>query len=241
MSKSVGEDFTREETVFWSIYAAVISVCHISIVIFLSKQTRKEINWVFLGSLTFTWSYSVLIPALIVVFMVYWHKSTKSSTTDMIAITKEVLQHNDINKVQPLVDQNFTIYFRDCGGQPEFHEVLPALVSQSTSFFLVFNLSEHLDTKYKVTYKTSNGEVSDPYVSIFTVKEALLQCLASIRSIGSYSKPQTNWPKLLFMWLWKKLTQLWKKNVKAIVSKVIIIGTHKDLLGDTGEADDVIL
>ena len=34
MSKRIGEDFTREETVFWSIYAAVISICHISIVIY---------------------------------------------------------------------------------------------------------------------------------------------------------------------------------------------------------------
>ena len=162
-----------------------------------------------------------------------------SSTADYAV--KEALRRKDVKKVQPLFDQTLTIYFRDCGGHPEFHEVLPALSSQSTLFFLVFNLSEGLETQYKVTYKTSNGEVSDPYVSSFTVKQALLQCLASISSIGKYSKPQTNRVKSLFMWLWKKLTQLWKKKVKVIVSKVIIIGTHKDLLGDTGEANDVVL
>ena len=154
---------------------------------------------------------------------------------------KEALRNKDIKKVQPLLDQTLTIYFRDCGGQPEFHEVLPAFSSQSTLFFFVFNLSEGLDTQYKVTYKTSDGDISDPYVSSFTVKQALLQCLASISSIGNYSKPQMNRLKSLFIWLWKKLIQLWKMQVKGIISKVIIIGTHKDLLGDTVEADDVVL
>ena len=103
---------------------------------------------------------------------------------------KEVLQRNDIRKLQPLFDRTLTIYFRDCGRQPEFHEVLPALASQSTLFLLIFNLNEDLDTQYKVTYKTSGDEISDPYVSIFTVKQALLQCLASISSIGKYLELQ---------------------------------------------------
>ena len=117
---------------------------------------------------------------------------TKSFATLAQDIFKEALQHDDVKNVQPLLDRTLTIYFRDCGGQPEFHEVLPALVSQSTLFLPVFNLSESLDTQYKVSYKTSNGEVSDPYVSSFTVKQALLQCLAGISSIGSYSNPRTS-------------------------------------------------
>ena len=241
MSKSRGGYFTKREVIFWTNYLVLIVLCLLSYVNYLPKQIMEENSFDFFGSLTLNLLLSGLIN---VVFLIqYWIYSycTKSSTIDIIAITKEALQHNDINKVQPFFDQTYTIYFRDCGGQPEFHEVFPALVSQSTLFFLVFNLSEHLDTRYEVTYKTSNGEISDPYMSSFTVKQALLQCLASISSIGKYSKPQTNRVKSLFMWLWKKLTQLWKKKVKVIKSKVIIIGTHKDLLGDAGEADDVLL
>ena len=133
---------------------------------------------------------------------------------------KEVLQRNNIRKLQPLFDRTLTIYFRDCGRQPEFHEVLPALASQSTLFLLVFNLSEGLDTQYKVTYKTRNSEVSDSYVSSFTVRQALLQCLASISSIGKYLELQINGVKSRF------------------ISKVLIIGTHKDLLGGTREAEE---
>ena len=110
----------------------------------------------------------------------------------------------------------------------------------SAFFFLVFNLSEGLDTQYKVTYKTSNDRVSDPYVSSFTVRQALLQCLASISSIGNYSKPQMNRVKLMFMLLWKRIAKVWQKKVKTTISKVIIIGTHKDKLGNAAEADNKV-
>ena len=155
-------------------------------------------------------------------------------------LVKETLQQNNIKAIQSFFDRMFTIYFRDCGGQPEFHEVLPALVPHSTLFFLVFNLSECLGAQDKVTYKTSPGQVSDPYVSSFNVKQVLLQCLASISSIGKYSKPQMNCIKLMFMWLWKRIVKVWRKKVKMTISKVIIIGTHKDKLRDAAEADDKV-
>ena len=167
-------------------------------------------------------------------------KTTKTKIITADNLVKETLQQNIIETVQSLFNRTFTIYLRDCEGQPEFHEVLPALVPHSTLFFIVFNLSKGLDTQYKVTYKTSSGEVSDPYMSSFTVKQVLLQCLASISSIGKFSKPQINIVKLMLMWLWKGLVNFWRKKVKMTISKVIIIGTHKDKLGDTQEVDDKV-
>ena len=107
-----------------------------------------------------------------IVLTLYWLysccvKTTKANIITADDVMKKTLQQNVIKTVQSLFDRTFTIYFRDCGGQPEFHEVLPALVPHSTLFFLVFNLCERLDTHYKVTYKTSNGKVSHPYVSSF--------------------------------------------------------------------------
>ena len=178
--------------------------------------------------LTLNWMYSCCV------------KSTKTNNITADDLVKKTLQKNLIKTVQSLLDRTFTIYFRDCGGQPEFHEVLPALVPHSTLFFLVFNLCEGLDTQYKVSYKTSNDEVFDPYVSSFTIKQTLLQCLASIGSIGNYSKPQMNRIKLMFMWLWKRIFKVWLKKVKMTISKVIIIGTHKDKLRDAVEADNKV-
>ena len=76
-------------------------------------------------------------------------------------------------------------------------------------------------------------------MSSFTVKEALLQCLASISSIGSYAKPQMSKVESMFTWHWETLTQLlYKKKQKSTRSNVIIIGTCKDKLGDGKKAED---
>ena len=173
-----------------------------------------------------------------------WINSTRNNLISAETIARESLQKNDIQKIQPVFDQNFHMYFQDCGGQPEFHEVLPALVSHSTLFFFVFNLTGGLDNRYNVTYKASDGTVSVPYESSFTVKEALLQCLASISSIGKYVKPSTtimykieSIVKLLF----KKVTQFFKESLELPISKVIIIGTHKDELLVRGKSEDKIL
>ena len=44
--------------------------------------------------------------------------------------------------------------------------------------------------------------------------------------------------KVMFIWLWKSLVKCLRKKVKMTISKVIIIGTHKDKLGD---ADDKVI
>ena len=145
---------------------------------------------------------------------------------------REALTNSDVRKIQPLFNQTLTIYFRDCGGQPEFHEVLPTLASRSALFLLVFNLSEDLNTQYKVTYKTSGGEVSDPYVSSFTVKQTLLQCLASTASCLK--------PYIIFKYTRIAVGKWLRKAIlKMPTLRLLIIGTHKDhLLGH--EIDDVI-
>ena len=179
-------------------------------------------------TLTINWIYSCCV------------KRTETNIKTADDLVRETLHQNIINRITSFFDRTFTIYFRDCGGQPEFHEVVPALVPHSIMFFLVFNLSNGLDTQYKVLYKTSDGKVSDPYVSSFTVKEVLLQCLASISSIGKYSKPQTNIVKFSFMRWWKRIVKVFGEKVKMTISKVIVIGTHKDKLGDAREADDKV-
>ena len=206
---------------------------------------RNPIKRAFVGTVFYGIVGSFYFTLCAILLVLYWIysccvKTKEADITTADVVLKETLQQNIIKTVQSLLDRTFTIYFRDCGGQPEFHEVLPALARHSTLFFLVFNLSECLDTQYKVTYKTSAGQVSDPYVSSFNVKQVLLQCLSSISSIGKYSKPQMNCIKLMFMWLCKRIVKVWRKKVKMTISKVIIIGTHKDKLGDVAEADDKV-
>ena len=143
-------------------------------------------------------------------------------------VVKTTLEHNNVENVQPFFDRTLTIYFRDCGGQPEFHEVLPALVTHSTLFLLMFNLSEDFDKPYEVTYKASEAVTSDPYMSSFTVKESLFQCLASISSIGNYCKPNKSIVKKIVGFIKWMIYSTFFQTKKLV--KVIVIGTHKDKL-----------
>ena len=99
------------------------------------------------------------------------------------------------------------VYLTDTGGQIEFQEVLPLLVSGPSVFFLVFRLDRDLNKQVMVEYVRSTGATSEPYQSNFTVKEALLQSLASIASMGTYVSRGEQVP---------------------LRSKVFFVGTHKD-------------
>ncbi len=168
-----------------------------------------------------------------------YYRKRKSSATSPELVVAEALEHNNIRDIQPFADENLILYFRDCGGQPEFHEVLPALVSYTTLFLLMFNLNEDFNKPYDVTYKASERETSNPYKSTFTVKESLFQSLASIRSIRNYSKTSKShflkWLSGFLNWMsWLSGLYNYKFWTKRLlfntVSRVIVIGTHKDKL-----------
>ena len=110
----------------------------------VSFNTRMDAFYFFMILLFLCFLALILIVLMTNCIYSQWTKSFAALTQD---IFKESLQHDDVKNVQPLLDRTLTIYFRDCGGQPEFHKVLPALVSQSTLFFLVLNLSERLETQ----------------------------------------------------------------------------------------------
>ena len=85
-------------------------------------------------------------------------------------------------KLKDLLDDHWTVYLTDTGGQPEFQELLPILVCGPSVFFLVFRLDLELNSRYQVEYITSSGESIVPYESGLTVLETLLQSLATIAS-----------------------------------------------------------
>ena len=144
----------------------------------------------------------------LVVYICRCRAWVKNQHKRSVKLLKQAIQNEKIEKVQALLQDTLIIHFRDSGGQPEFHEVVPALVPHSTLYLLMFNLNEDLNKQYKVTYKASEDDITDPYQSSYTVKESLLQLLASIKSIHSHS--------------------LQTRGVA--VSNAFIIGTHKDLL-----------
>ena len=122
---------------------------------------------------------------------------------------------NSLDVIQSLLEGSFTFYLTDTGGQPEFQELLAALTAGPSVFFLVFKLPDGLNQKYTVQYVRpgSDREKSKPYVSSFTVKEMLLQSLASIACTSSHTVQGSG-------------------KEEPIKPKVVLIGTHKDLASE---------
>ena len=119
----------------------------------------------------------------------------------------------NLQKAKRILEQGgWLVYLTDTGGQIEFQELLPLLVSGPTVFFLVFRLDHDLNKQFTVEYVRSTGTKSEPYQSTFTVKEALLQSLASIASMVTY---------------------VYRDGQKVLLKpQVFFVGTHKDMVSE---------
>ena len=83
-------------------------------------------------------------------------------------------------KFEALKDEDHTmLHIIDTGGQPEFHEILPALITGPAINLLVFKLTEDLRSRYKIIYRSPTGE-SKPYETSLTHEEVIFRSLASI-------------------------------------------------------------
>ena len=77
------------------------------------------------------------------------------------------------------------IHFIDSGGQPEFHDLLPVFVPNTSVVLFVFKLSEGLDEKPMVEYYDKDGKrIRDPHQSYLTHREILEHCLKVFHAQG---------------------------------------------------------
>ena len=125
-----------------------------------------------------------------------------------LRLLSSALQRSSITIFQRGENQ-WTIYISDAGGQSEFQEMLPALVSGPSLYFLTFPLHKGLNERFIVEYQHPNGKSIVPFEDSCTVKEVLLQSLASIASTRSYIRVEDG---------------------KPVTPKVLFIATHRDKL-----------
>ena len=129
-----------------------------------------------------------------------------------MGVFKNALHQGRFEHLRQHFENSWSLYLTDTGGQMEFQEVLPLLVSGPSIFFITFRLDQDLNQRFTIEYRLLDGERSEPYDSSLTVEEAILQTLASVASMGTftYKGPQM-------------------KSVP-LKPKVLIVGTHKDKL-----------
>ena len=112
---------------------------------------------------------------------------TVDPKTKAVKVLSEILQTIPVNErgeyeqkiKQVSRDNHAMLHIIDTGGQPEFHEILPALITGPAINLLVFKLTEDLTSRYPVVYQSSTGE-SQPYETSLTHEEVIFRSLASI-------------------------------------------------------------
>ena len=126
---------------------------------------------------------------------------------------QEALRSKAWASAAELLEESLNLYFNDVGGQPEFQEVLPAIIAGPSVFFILFKLSDSLHQRYRVHYVDYSSNKTITYESSFTVFESIFQSLASIFSMCSFISCSS-------------------RELVPIKPKVFLVGTHKDRVDD---------
>ena len=115
--------------------------------------------------------------------------TSKSQQVQSIDFLQDVLKKEGVSGVKKYLTKQKTIYLMDSGGQPEFQELLPALVEGPCIFIVVLPLNKDLNQKYKVDYvRPGKQERMPTYSSSLTMQEDLMRSLASIAATKCRNK-----------------------------------------------------
>ena len=143
------------------------------------------------------------------------HESNSLEETKLVAKSIDVKNHQPVTKLRKellgrmqaksktsdhLHDKDL-IDVKDSGGQPMFHEVLPAFVTNTMFGVLTVKLNESLNSQPLVEYYISGNRIGEPFKSPFTHLQTFRHCLRVLQSTCD----QSTCPKIVF------------------------VGTHKDL------------
>ena len=139
------------------------------------------------------------------------HEPATPAATQVSSAKMELVQVVERSKGSKRFLELQWIHFIDSGGQPQFHEVLPAFIRNTTATVFVMKLSERLDEHPTIEYYDDNGNLrGKPYRYALRNDQMLQHCIRTVRS-----RPSTREGKC---------------------SKVVLVGTHRDLEGSSSES-----
>ena len=143
--------------------------------------------------------------------------SNASGDLKVIKVIQEVL-----NKMFELIDKcsesedpiSFLrkVLITDCGGQPQFHEILPIFLKRMSMIVFVIKLSEELSSRPMIEYYENGKSLGTPYESDLTTEQLLQQGLQSLHSHRSSKDKGDDAPQ------------------------IVVVGTHKDEEGKCKES-----
>ena len=118
--------------------------------------------------------------------------SSEVSSAPILSVEEKLLQRIERS---PYGHHAKKAFERDCislidtGGQPQFHEVLPAFMRGISASMFVIRLDESLGAHPLIEYYDDDGNrVGTPYYSPYTNQQVLMQCMRVIQSQASQSE-----------------------------------------------------
>ena len=131
-----------------------------------------------------------------------------------------LLQEGDEEKLKELLVNTTTLHIVDTGGQPEFHEILPALVTGPAVNLILFKLNEGLQERYVVEYLSRDGKSSEPYVTSYTNEDVIFQTLSTIACFSHHDSESIGASCV---------------NAVGQEAVAVLVGTHMDQISESRE------
>ena len=109
----------------------------------------------------------------------------------------------------------------DCGGLPQFHDILPVFLRHLDFYVFVFRLCDQLDSQPLVEFYVDGKPVGVPIESSQTMEQLLQHCARSIHTYGSTSGSEGGYPKIMVLGThadleWKSEESREQKNKKIL-------------------------
>ena len=124
---------------------------------------------------------------------------------DVKQLMQEVLASKGLHSIED-IEKTTTLYLMDTGGQPEFHEIMPLILSGPALHLVFFNLEFDLNDPVVIRFCKEDGtDAVITYMSSYTGKQMIYQLLSSLYCLSKDLSPDST-------------------------SAAVLIGTHLDQL-----------
>ena len=154
------------------------------------------------------------------------NKVDSDSKIDLVMTDNEIFNFfqeavtTNWEEVKFLLENTALLNMSDTGGQPEFMDMLPALVIGPALYLVFCKLTQELQSSYTVSYLSPTGESTTPVESTYTVEEVMFQALSAIACLTNSESGRKEESIQLF------------PDLMASQSKAFIAATHKDLVSE---------
>ena len=121
-------------------------------------------------------------------------KAQRSTASSRNSVDPHVLQviHDVLDEMFQLIDECpeteepltfiHKLLVSDCGGQPQFHEILPIFLRRMSLIVFVFNLSESFSSRPMIEYYEDGKALGTPYESHHTTEQLIKEGLQSLHT-----------------------------------------------------------